>query len=214
MKIKLIISIIVIHFLLGMNLLFAQSDYEIVQNFRERVNEIKQDIRNADSLAALIEVEPGIEKLRSDFISNKELLDKSLYPDNFDGSIQNLRSEYTLRQGDFTQIETLHTEVTGLRVDIDTLNRRNRELTVQFEELEKQTGERIAALEKTIARLNASLKKRDQVVMSMIDSLLPPSFRDGETLSPREKQEVISEAEQSNVLYHIKRAVSDNIRFI
>jgi hypothetical protein len=48
----------------------------------------------------------------------------------------------------------------------------------------------------------------------MIDSLLPPSFRDGETLSPREKQEVISEAEQSNVLYHIKRAVSDNIRFI
>jgi len=214
MKIKLIISIVLIHVLFGMNLLFAQSDYEIVQNFKEGVSKIEQQIRDADSLDALSEVENSIEKLRSDFISNKELLDKSLYPDNFDKAIQKLRNSYTLRQGDFTQIDVLHTEVTGLREDIDTLNRRNQELTIQFEELEKQTGERIATLEKTIARLNASLQKRDLVVMSMIDSLLPPSFRDGENLSSLEKQQVLSEAEESNVLYHIKRAVNDNIRFL
>jgi len=214
MKNKLIISIVLIHFLLGMNLLFAQSDYEIVQNFKERVSNIEQEIRAADSLAALSEVENNIEKLRSDFTANKELLDRSLYPDNFDKTIQKLRNTYTLRQGDFTQIDVLHTEVTGLREDIDTLNRRNQELTIQFEELEKQTGERIAALEKTVARLSALLQKRDQIVMSMIDSLLPPSFRDGEDLSPREKQQVLSEAEESNVLYNIKRAVNDNIRFL
>ena len=214
MKNKLIISIVLIHFLLGMNLLFAQSDYEIVQNFKERVSNIEQEIRAADSLAALSEVENNIEKLRSDFTANKELLDRSLYPDNFDKTIQKLRNTYTLRQGDFTQIDVLHTEVTGLKEQVDTLNRRNQELTIQFEELEKQTGERIAALEKTVARLSASLQKRDQIVMSMIDSLLPPSFRDGEDLSPREKQQVLSEAEESNVLYNIKRAVNDNIRFL
>jgi len=214
MKNKLIISIVLIHFLLGMNLLFAQSDYEIVQNFKERVSNIEQEIRAADSLAALSEVENNIEKLRSDFTANKELLDRSLYPDNFDKTIQKLRNTYTLRQGDFTQIDVLHTEVTGLKEQVDTLNRRNQELTIQFEELEKQTGERIAALEKTVARLSASLQKRDQIVMSMIDSLLPPSFRDGEDLSPREKQQVLSEAEESNVLYNIKRAVTDNIRFL
>lgn len=214
MKNKLIMSIALIQFLFGMNLLFAQSDYEIVQNFKERANQVQQEIRDADSLVALSEVESNIEKLRSDFIGNKELLDKSLYPEDFDKTIQNLRSLYTLRQEDFTQIDVLHTEVTGLRTDIDTLNRRNHELTVQFGELEKQTGERIATLEKTIARLSASLKKRDQVVMSMIDTLLPPSFRDGEDLSPREKQQVLSEAEESSVLYHIKRAVNDNIRFL
>ncbi len=214
MKNKLIISIVLIHFLFGMNFLFAQSDYEIVQNFKERVNKIELEIKDADSLAALSEVENNIEKLRSDFTKNKELLDKSLYPDNFDKTIDKLRNSYTLRQGDFTQIDVLHIEVTGLREDIDTLNSRNRELTVQFEELEKQTGERIAALEQTIARLSASLKKRDEVVLSMIDSLLPPTLRDGEDLSPRERQQVLSEAEKTNVLYHIKRAVNDNIRFL
>src|SRR4030067_509851 len=147
MKNKLIVSIVLIHFLFGMNLLFAQSDYEIVQNFKERVSNIEQEIRDADSLAALSNVEYNIEKLRSDFTANKELLDKSLYPDNFDKTIQKLRNSYTLRQGDFTQIDVLHTEVTGLKEEIDTLNRRNEELVIQFQELEKQTGERIAALE-------------------------------------------------------------------
>ena len=197
-----------------MNLLFAQSDYEIVQNFKERVSNIEQEIRDADSLAALSNVEYNIEKLRSDFTANKELLDKSLYPDNFDKTIQKLRNSYTLRQGDFTQIDVLHTEVTGLKEEIDTLNRRNEELVIQFQELEKQTGERIATLEKTVSRLNALLQKRDQIVMNMIDSLLPPSFRDGEELNAREKQQVFSEAEENNVLYHIKRAVNDNIRFL
>ncbi|HSP86790.1 MAG TPA: hypothetical protein VLN45_01550, partial [Ignavibacteriaceae bacterium] len=166
------------------------------------------------SLEALSEVESSIEDLRNDFTKNKELLDKSLYPDNFDKTIQKLKSTFALRQGDFTQIDVLHTEVTGLREDIDTLNRRNQELTVQFNELEKQTGERIASLEKTIARLNASLKKRDEVVMSMIDSLLPPSFKEGDNLTSQEKQQVLSEAEKTSVLYNIKRAVNDNIRFL
>ena len=214
MKNKLIVSIVLIHLFLGMNLLFAQSDYEIVQNFKERVSNIEQEIRDADSLAALSNVEYNIEKLRSDFTANKELLDKSLYPDNFDKTIQKLRNSYTLRQGDFTQIDVLHTEVTGLKEEIDTLNRRNEELVIQFQELEKQTGERIATLEKTVSRLNALLQKRDQIVMNMIDSLLPPSFRDGEELNAREKQQVFSEAEENNVLYHIKRAVNDNIRFL
>jgi hypothetical protein len=90
MKNKLIIGVVLIQFLFGMNLLFAQSDYEIVQNFKERVSKIETEIRDADSLAALSEVENSIEKLRSDFTKNKELLDKSLYPDNFDKTIQNL----------------------------------------------------------------------------------------------------------------------------
>ncbi len=160
MKSKIIINIVLVHLLFGMNFLFAQSDYEIVQNFKERAAKIEQQIKDADSLAALNEIENSIDKLQTDFASNRELLDKSLYPDNFDKSIQKLRNAYTLRQGDFTQIDILHTEVTGLKEEVDTLNRRNQELSAQFEELEKQSGEKIANLEKTIARLNASLKEK------------------------------------------------------
>jgi hypothetical protein len=213
MKNKIILISFLIPFLSGINL-YAQSDYEIVQSFKQRVAEIEKQIREADSLSALTEIDKNIGKLKGDFISKKELLDRSLYPDNFDREIQKLQTLYTLRQEDFSEIETLSTEVTELKEEVDTLTRRNDELSTQFAELEKQTGERIAALEQRIARLNESLRRRDEVVLSMIDSLLPPAFRDGEDLSPREQQQIISEAEKSNVLYHIKRAVNDNIRFI
>jgi hypothetical protein len=213
MKNKIIVSIILFHFLFGMNLLLAQSDFEIVENFKKRVSQVEQHIKDADSLAELAKVDREIEKLRSDFIPNEELLNRSLYPNNFDKTFRNLREAYQLRENDFTQIDVLATEVTGLRVEVDTLRRRNNELTLQFEELGQQTSARIGELEKTIARLNSSLKKRDQIVMNMIDSMLIPSGSDGE-LSPKEKQQLLSEAEQNNVLYHIKRAVNDNIRFI
>jgi hypothetical protein len=144
-----------------MNLLLAQSDFEIVENFKKRVSQVEQHIKDADSLAELAKVDREIEKLRSDFIPNEELLNRSLYPNNFDKTFRNLRESYQLRENDFTQIDVLATEITGLRVEVDTLRRRNNELTLQFEELGKQTSARIGELEKTIARLNSSLKKRD-----------------------------------------------------
>jgi hypothetical protein len=50
--------------------------------------------------------------------------------------------------------------------------------------------------------------------MSMIRDLLPGTYDEGEDLTSQEKQQLLSEAERNNVLYHIKRAVNDNIRFI
>ncbi len=218
MKNKLIISFILFYFLLGVNTLFAQqdSDYEIVQNFKERAQKIEQALREADSLEPLADVNENINQLRSDFISHKKLLDNGLYPESFDKTIEKLRNSYSLRSDDFMHIDVLQTEVTGLKEAVDTLNRRNNELVEQFEILYKQTNDdktRIAQLEKTIAQLKSSLKKRDEIVMNMIDSLLPSSFS-GEDLSSQEKQQLLSEAEQNNILFHIKRAVSDNIRFL
>jgi hypothetical protein len=214
MKNKLITYLIIIQFIVGVNLLFAQSDYEKVQDFKKRVNQVEQQIKNAGSLDDLTNIESNINKLRSDFISNEELLNKSLYPNNFDRTIKNLRESYGLRQNDFREIKGLQTEVTGLKVEVDTLNRRNVELTQKFKDMERQITEQIENLERTVAWLNESLRKRDQVVMSMIDSLLPTSFRDGEELSPQEQQQLLSEVEQNNVLNHIKRAVNDNLRFL
>jgi len=216
MKNKLILSFILFYFLLGVNTLFAQSDYEIVKNFKEKVREIEKAIRDSDSLDALADVNESINQLRSDFISHKKLLDSGLYPESFDKTIEKLKNSYALRSDDFMQIDVLKTEVTGLREVVDTLNRRNVELTDQFAILEKQSNDdrtRIAQLEQTIAQLKSSLQKRDEIVKNMIDSLLPSSFS-GEDLNTQEKQQLLSEAERNNILFHIKRAVSDNIRFL
>jgi len=218
MKNKFLFSMLLTFFLSGfVQQSFAQSDYEIVQNFKQKYQEIEQAIKDADSLSDINTIPDRIDQLRSEYLPNKELLDKSLYPEDFDGVFSKLRNAYALRSQDFVQIDVLHTEVTGLKEQVDTLNRRNTDLLNMVQMLEEQSKTdrtRIAQLEKAVAELKASLQKRDEVVMSMIDSLLPPSYRGKEQLSAEEQQEVFSEAEKNNVLFHIKRSVRDNIRFL
>jgi hypothetical protein len=201
-------------FLLGANILFAQSDYETIREFKEKAQQIEQKINNAASLNELAEAYENIEVLKDDFISHKDLIDKALYPDNFYKTIMKLNNFYAFRKEDFTKIEILQSEVSGLKMYIDTLDRRNMELASQFEEIERQNRNRISQLESSIAQLKSSLQKRDQIVMNMIDSLIPASFITGADITPEEKKEVLSEAERSNVLAHIKRAVNDNVRFL
>ncbi|RPI70500.1 MAG: hypothetical protein EHM47_12010, partial [Ignavibacteriales bacterium] len=101
MKNKIFINITLVFFILGTYLAFPQSDYEIVQDFKNRAGRIEQQIKDADSLTAIREVEVSIDKLKSDFISYKGLLDRSLYPDNFDLTLNKLRNNSALRQKDF-----------------------------------------------------------------------------------------------------------------
>jgi DNA repair ATPase RecN len=216
MKNKLITSLALFCFLVGTNILLAQSDYEIVQNFKERAHQIDQAISDADSLNALVQIEEDIEKLRDDFASHKQLLDKGLYPENFDNTIDKLENAYYRRNSDFTQIVVLETKVTALKDQLDTLDRQNKELADEFELLKQRSEDdktQLTQLQNIVASLKSSLQKRDQVVMNMIDSLLPASMRAND-LTPEEKQQVFAEAEENNILFHIKKAVSDNIRFL
>ena len=195
---------------------FAQSDYEIVENFKSNVKQIEQSIRNVVTLDELNAVSPKIDALRTNFRANKELLDKSLYPDNFDKSIEKLETAFSIRSKDFIQIDVLQTEVYGLREQVDVLNKRNTELINQLAVLEsesKANKNKIAQLEKTIADLKASLKKRDELIISLIDSLLPSSVISGE-LSADQKDQIFNGSESNSVLYNIKRSIRDNLRFL
>jgi hypothetical protein len=58
-----------------------------------------------------------------------------------------------------------------------------------------------------------SLQKRDEMIISMIDSLLPQPLRQRE-LGTHEKQQIYNKISENNVLLNIKRSLSDNTRFI
>ncbi len=196
---------------------FAQSDYEIVQNFKNKAMAINDSIRNASSLQDLQSAGDKIEQLRSEYSDKRELLDKSLYPLNFSKTFENLQMAYDLRKGDFTKIDVLTTQVSGLRDQVDVLNKRNTDLISRVQTLEsesKKDKSRITQLERTVADLKASLQKRDELVISMIDSLIPPSYRQKSELSSQEKQEVYSEAQKNNVLNNVKKSLQDNIKFL
>ena len=213
-----LINYFVVLMLFGfINLLFAQSDREIVDNFNKEYSEIEQTIRNATSLEELNVVITKISNLKQNYAPHKELLDRSLYPDKYDKSIEKLNKAYLLRQGDFATIDVLQTEVGELRQQVEFLNARNNELLLQVRTLETQKqkdAKTIKKLENLVAELRSSIQERDNLVLSMIDSLMPPIMREKELLTAEDKNTVATEEQRDNVLNNIKTTIRDNIRFM
>lgn len=195
----------------------AQSDYEIVQNFKNRYNQFEQQIKNASTVEELNLITGDIKRFKNEFSKYKDLLDRSLYPDNFEKSFEKLVNSLILRKTDFTQIETLQTEVEELRSEVEELNKKNAELLSQIQILEvqrKKDAETIAKLEKLVSELRASLKKRDELVYAIIDSLTPKLSSYVSALTQKEKEQIIAETEKKNVLYIVKKSLRDNNRFL
>jgi hypothetical protein len=217
MKSKILIIALTFIMLSGLvPAIYAQSDYEIVQSFKQKYSRIEEDIKYSQSLEKLDSIYTRINALKSEYASHRGLLDKSLYPDDFAKSFDKLMSAYNVKRNDFTQINVLQTEVTTLQVQLDSLNRHNADLLNRVQVLEQQSKSdksRLAQLEKTIGELRVSLQKRDDLVMNMVDSLLPQP-NTGKALSPQEQQEIYNKLGENNVLYNIKLLLSDNIRFI
>ena len=131
--------VLVLFFFTGViNISNAQSDREIVDNFKAEYSAIEKSIKDATSLQELQPVADKISTLNSNYLVHKDLLDKSLYPDKFDESIDKLNKAYLLRQGDFSTIDVLQTEVGELKQQVEVLNQRNNELLSQVQRLEAQ----------------------------------------------------------------------------
>lgn len=197
--------------------LSAQSDYEIVQSFKSRYNQFEQQIKNAVTVEELNLITGDIERFKNEFSTYKDLLDRSLYPDNFEKSFEKLGNSLILRKTDFIQIETLQTEVVELRSEVDDLNKKNAELLSQIQILEvqrKKDAETIAKLEQLVSELKTSLKKRDELVYAIIDSLAPKLSGDVSALTQKEKEQIVAETEKKNVLYIVKKSLRDNNRFL
>ena len=216
MKKRIFAATIIFSLFLLVDFLYAQQDYQTVQNFKDKEQEIENAIRDADSLSQLNQISSDIEKLKNDYSQHKSLLDKSLYPEDFNSSIDKLNQQLSLRKGDFTQINVLQTQVVELKDQFDQINQRNNELISQvslLEEQSKKDKQKIVLLEKSVSELRASIKKRDDLVVMMIDSLIPASSRVN-NMSLEQKQKVISEAKKVNLLSNITRSIRDNIKFI
>jgi hypothetical protein len=195
----------------------AQSDYEIVHNFKTKYEEIEKNIKDAALLNELNAVVAEIDQLKQEYAVHKDLLDKSLYPDNYDKSFENLNTAYLMRQGDFTTIDVLQTEVVVLEQQVEDLNKRNNQIIVMIDELEtlrKKDKKTSVELENLIADLRNSLRQRDMLVAEMMDKLIPPIMREKATLSAEDKRIVRRVENNEDVLQNVKVSIKDNIRFL
>ncbi|MFC2119764.1 hypothetical protein ACFLQ4_01700 [Bacteroidota bacterium] len=195
----------------------AQSDYEIVQNFITKCQEIEKNIKDAALLNELNVVIAEIDQLKQEYVEHKDLLDESLYPDNYDKIFEKLNAAYLMRQGDFTTIDVLQTEVVELEQQVDNLNKRNNQIIVMFDELEtlsKVDKKTIGESENLIADLRKSLWQRDRLVVEMMDKLIPAIMREKATLSAEDKRIVRRVENNEDVLQNVKVSIKDNIRFL
>jgi len=211
-------KIILLLFLLVIpNQLFAQSDYEIVQGFKQRYKQIEDAINKAKTLEELNSIVADIDRFRNEYVEYKALLDKSLYPDNFDKTFEKLNLSFVIRNQDFTTIDILQTENLELKEQVALLNKRNTELMNKIQEYEyadKKDVNKAAELDALVRELRRSLRKRDELIVGIVDSLLPQPMMEQTQLSSQEMNSIYIEAERNNVLSNVKRSLLDNIRFI
>ena len=215
---RIMINYLTVFLLLFTSLpLLAQSDYEMVQSFKERYNNLTSGIKSAASLVDLDNLITEVENLKRDFSGKKEILDQSLYPENYNSSFDKLFSAIDLRRGDFTSIDVLKTEVTTLKSEIDLLDKRNNELINQITVLESQRRKdaaTVSKLEKLVSDLRATILKRDELVFSIVDSLTPKLAGDVSTMTQQDKEQVYSQVEKNNILALVKKSLRDNSRFL
>ena len=208
---------IVILFVFASGAAFAQSDYEKVQNFKNEIAQIKTEIKNASTLAKLDSLQFVMDELMDKYRADQELLDKSLYPENYMSTFANLRDELELRKGDFTQIESLQSEVDTLKSELEKLNEKNTKLFSKIKEYQSVGGEdarSINELKRLVSDLRQSLKKRDELLRSIVDSLLADFVKHPMTLNEAEKQQVFEKVETGNLFYNIEKTIRDNMEFL
>ena len=193
---------------------FAQQDYQIVQNFKEKQKEILQSIKDANTVENLNQIQAQIDQLKNDYASHKDLLDKSLYPDDFNSSFDKLNNELQSRKDNMGQITNLQSQISQLKTQIDSLNSKNSELITQIQQMQEQNKKDIAKLEQTIRELRSSLYRRDRLIMSMLGGLLPPTYSENGKLSSEEKEQIYSSAKRNDIITNLKRSINDNVKFL
>ncbi|MFC2094006.1 hypothetical protein ACFLSH_00115 [Bacteroidota bacterium] len=212
--IKVILSLILLVFT---NQLFAQTDYEISQSFNQKRDQLEEKINNATTLEGLNSIIVDIDRFRNEYVQYKTLLDKSLYPDNFDKTFEKLNLSFVVRNRDFTTIDFLQMENLQLKEQAALLNTLNTEMMnriQEFEDSENKDANKIAEIEGVVRKLKRSLIKRDEVIIGIVDSLLPPQMMEQAQLSSQERNSIYIEAENNNVLSNVKRSLLDNIKFL
>jgi len=213
MKTLLFFTLLV--FLNGLN--FAQSDFEIKQSFLTKYKQIEVSIEYASDAAECSGIANQIEKLKNEFVAHATMLNDALYPDDFTTAIAKLNKKLSIRQTDVSQIGDLKVQVGELNDQLLKLNQENSELMYQVQSLRRgavKNAKTIDSLKFLVKRLSAKLKERDELVMSMVDSLFQQITVIPASVNDYESNGVFKKIASTNFFENIKRSVSDNLKFM
>jgi len=208
-----------------------KSDYAIVQLFRTTAQSISKNVDKSNSVQECAELNASVDALEKEFSEDKALINKAIFPEGYDRTIENLRGKLLVRQKDLGFIESqvvriteLEITVRGLTGQIDKLDRQNDKLLSDIQMLtknvQKLTGNLFNAstpldsLRNMIVRLNQGLQDRDALIFALADSLFLQYDKNVSDMKDIEKQGLLGKIEKYSVIGNVKRSVMNNVAFL
>ncbi len=201
-----------------------QSDYEVTQNFQKQYKELMQSIENAQTVQDCAAITVGIDNLEKVNKPNKALLDKALYPEDFDKAFMAIRGQLAyaqnklgLIQDQVTRIAALEAQVNDLSAQVEKLTNENGSILKEIQSLraqQTQNRQSLDSLKSLVTQLRRNIRQRDEMIFSMVDSIFMQYDKDITQLKDVTKKSLTSHLEKNSALGNIKRAVSDNVAFL
>jgi len=214
MKNKTIIMLLMLFAVVSIN---AQSDYQKVQDLKNKVEEISESIENVTGYEKLDSLKLIIDSLKQASSTDKELFDKSLYPENYSSTFEKLESKLKRYRANFADVGELKAQVISLQNQLTRLNDENTQLLKQIKDYQN-VGESNSAsareLRRLVSDLKTKLKQRDELVRSLVDSLLSDFMQHPMTLNDAEKQQLYEKIQTGNLFYNMEKTIRDNMEFL
>ena len=201
-----------------------QSDYEISQNFNKQYKALTKAIETAQTVQECAEISVNIDALEKEYAPNKALLDKTLYPDNFQKKIEGVHGQLAYAQTKLgviqdavAKIAALEVQVKELSAQVERLSNENGSLLKEIQSLRAskvQDQKALDSLNGLVARLQSGIRDRDKMIFAMVDSIFLQYDKNVDALKDPEKQKVASHIERTGVIGNIKKSIVDNVMFL
>lgn len=211
----------------GVSNIYGQSDYKITQDFKSKQKSFEVAIEYAKNLKELNAIKVEIEHFREEFLPSKKLLDKALYPENFNSSFEVLEKKLNTTGAKLAKIKTLEKNVTTLKTNVNYLERKldslssaiaglkkeNRHLLskiLSLNRLPTKNAKTIDSLSALVSKLRTGITARDSLIMEVMDNIFLAEYR-VKSMNDAEKKEISTKIKNTNLIENMDNLLKDNI---
>ena len=208
----------------GISFAQEQSDYEISQSFTKQYKALQKAIEAAQTVQECAAISVTIDELEKEYTPHKALLDKTLYPDDFQkklemvhGQLAYAQTKLGIIQDAVAKIAALEVQVKELSAQVEKLSNENGSLLKEIQALrasKTQDQKALDSLSGLVARLQSGIRDRDKMIFAMVDSIFMQYDKNVDALKDPEKQRVASHIERNGVIGNIKKSIVDNVMFL
>ena len=195
-----------------------QSDRQIIRNYQNEYQAILSEVKSLESVNDARMLTDRINRLNNDYLEHRELINRFIHPEDFDGQVFSLRELTDASRRKLQQLEDRDNEIERLNAQISDMSDRLDRFSLRSDSLqqalERMTRDRNANAA-MVRNLRGELAKYDNFILGLVDSLFVAYDNlDLSSLSPSERREFALRADKDNVVGHIGSVIENNIVFI